>query len=33
MARQTGKDFCAAEEGVRDCFLRERHGEYEQFNS
>jgi len=26
MARQTGKDFCAAEEGVRDCFLRERQG-------
>ncbi|MGD0814688.1 MAG: hypothetical protein ABSA83_13865 [Verrucomicrobiota bacterium] len=24
MARQTGKDFCSAEEGVRDCFLHER---------
>jgi phage FluMu gp28-like protein len=26
MARQTGKDFCSAEEGVRDCFEHERHG-------
>jgi phage FluMu gp28-like protein len=26
MARQTGKDFCSAEEGVRDCFMHERHG-------
>jgi len=26
MARQTGKDFCAAEEGVRDCFEHERYG-------
>ena len=26
MARQTGKDFCSAEEGVRDCFECERHG-------
>jgi phage FluMu gp28-like protein len=24
MARQTGKDFCSAEEGVRDCFLHEQ---------
>ena len=26
MARQTGKDFCSAEEGVRDCFDHERNG-------
>jgi phage FluMu gp28-like protein len=26
MARQTGKDFCSAEEGVRDCFLHEKNG-------
>jgi len=26
MARQTGKDFCSAEEGVRDCFTHERNG-------
>ena len=26
MARQTGKDFCAAEEGVRDCFMHEKNG-------
>lgn len=26
MARQTGKDFCAAEEGVRDCLLHEKNG-------
>ena len=26
MTRQTGKDFCSAEEGVRDCFEHERHG-------
>jgi phage FluMu gp28-like protein len=26
MARQTGKDFCAAEEGVRDCYLHEQNG-------
>jgi phage FluMu gp28-like protein len=24
MSRQTGKDFCSAEEGVRDCFLHEQ---------
>jgi len=24
MARQTGKDFCSAEEGVRDCYLHEK---------
>ena len=26
MARQTGKDFCSAEEGVRDCFMHEKNG-------
>jgi phage FluMu gp28-like protein len=26
MSRQTGKDFCSAEEGVRDCFLHEKNG-------
>ena len=26
MARQTGKDFCSAEEGVRDCLLHEQNG-------
>ncbi len=26
MSRQTGKDFCAAEEGVRDCFMHEKNG-------
>ncbi len=24
MSRQTGKDFCSAEEGVRDCYLHEQ---------
>jgi phage FluMu gp28-like protein len=26
MSRQTGKDFCSAEEGIRDCFMHERNG-------
>lgn len=26
MSRQTGKDFCSAQEGVRDCFLHEKNG-------
>ncbi len=26
MSRQTGKDFCSAEEGVRDCFMHEQNG-------
>ncbi len=26
MSRQTGKDFCSAKEGVRDCFMHEKIG-------